>query len=131
MNKKHLYYVAAALWGIPGVMITIKGIRSYITMPEADLWWLLLITAGVLAGFCFMFKRIVDRYTTRIASLPETTSIWQTFPLRGWVLIVLMSCLGIILKLTPVIPPAFTASFYSGLGPMLVFAACRFISHKQ
>ena len=62
MNRKYLYYIAAALWGIPGVIIAIKGIKSYLTMPAGHLWWLLLITAGVLAGFFFMFTRIVDRY---------------------------------------------------------------------
>ncbi|MBO7071611.1 MAG: hypothetical protein J6W09_10015 [Bacteroidales bacterium] len=131
MNRKYLYYIAAALWGIPGVIIAIKGIRSYLTMPAGDLWWLLLITAGVLAGFFFMFSRIVDRYAARIASLPERTTLWQTFPLRGWVLIVCMSCLGIALKLIPGVPAEFTASFYSGLGPMLVYAACRFVSSEK
>ena len=78
-----------------------------------------------------MFSRIVDRYAARIASLPERTTLWQTFPLRGWVLIVCMSCLGIALKFIPGIPAAFTASFYSGLGPMLVYAACRFVSSEK
>lgn len=131
MDKKYLYYIAAALWGIPGLIIAIKGLRSYLTMPAGDLWWLLLITAGVLAGFFFLFSRIVDRYSARIASLPERTTLWQTFPLRGWVLIVCMSCLGIALKFIPGVPAAFTASFYSGLGPMLVFAACRFVSYEK
>ena len=127
MNRRLLYYIAAALWGIPGVIITVKGLRAYLTMPAAHLWWLLLITVGVLAAFFFMFRRIVDRYSARISALPEKTSLWQTFPLRGWILIVCMSCLGIALKFIPGIPAAFTASFYSGLGPMLVFAACRFV----
>ena len=130
MNKKLLYCIAAAFWGIPGIIITVKGIRAYATLSIANLWWLLLITVGVLAGFYFMFKRIVDRYAKRIAALPEKTSVWQTFPLRGWILIVFMSCLGIALRFIPGIPLAFTASFYSGLGPMLIFAACRFISHR-
>jgi hypothetical protein len=42
-----------------------------------------------------------------------------------------MSCLGIALKFIDGIPAEFTASFYSGLGPMLVFAACRFISNRK
>lgn len=29
------------------------------------------------------------------------------------------------------VPAEFTASFYSGLGPMLVYAACRFISSEK
>lgn len=128
MDRKILYYVAAALWGIPGVIINVKGIRAYLAMPPEKLWWLLLITAGVLAGFFVMFTRIVDRYSARIAALPRKTTLWQTFPLRGWILIVCMSCLGIVLKFLPGVPAGFTASFYSGLGPMLVYSACRFIS---
>lgn len=100
-------------------------------MPQDILWWLILITVLVLAGFFFMFSRIVDRYSARIAALPEKTSFGQTFPLRGWILIVFMSCLGVALKFIPGVPAEFTASFYSGLGPMLIFAACRFIKRSR
>ncbi len=131
MEKKNLYCIAAALWGIPGVMITVKGIKAYIAMPSQRLWWLLLVTAAVLVGFFIMFRRIVDKYALRIAALPQKTTPWQTFPLRGWILIVCMSCLGIALKFIPGIPAEFTASFYSGLGPMLIFAACRFLSNLR
>ena len=51
MNRTALYYIAAALWGTPGVIITIKGVEAYLTMPGRKLWWLILITAAVLAGF--------------------------------------------------------------------------------
>ncbi|MBQ9475752.1 MAG: hypothetical protein IJU69_05820, partial [Bacteroidales bacterium] len=129
--KNCLYYIAAVLWGIPGIIITVKGIKAYLTMPSQKLWWLLLITTFVLISFFMMFRKIVDRYTARIASQAEETSLWQTFPLRGWILIICMSCLGIVLKFIPGIPAEFTASFYSGLGPMLVFAACRFISKQK
>ena len=57
MNRKILYFIAAALWGIPGAIITVKGIQAYLTMPAAHLWWLLLITAGVLAGFLLFRSR--------------------------------------------------------------------------
>ena len=131
MNRRFLYYVAAALWGIPGLIIAVKGIKAYLTMPSQKLWWLLLITAFVLANFFIMFRRIVDKYSARIAAQPQKTSLWQAFPLRGWILIVCMSCLGIALKFIPGIPAEFTASFYSGLGPMLVFATCRFIANQK
>lgn len=128
MNRKHLYVVAAVIWGIPGIMITLKGIKAYTIQPSENLWWLLLITAFVLASFFLMFRRIVDRYSERIASLPERVNIWQTFPLRGWILLIFMMSLGIALKHIPGIPSAFTASFYTGLGPMLLFSAGRFMS---
>ena len=126
LNKRFLYLIAAAIWGIPGVIITTKGIAAYMTMPADRLWWLILITAGVLAGFVWMFRRIVNRYCNLITALPDKTTIWRTFPLRGWVLIVCMSSLGIALKFIPGIPAEFTASFYSGLGPALVLAGVWF-----
>lgn len=131
MNRRFLYYIAAALWGIPGIIITVKGIKAYLTMPSHKLWWLLLITAFVLAGFFMMFRKIVDKYSARIAAQPQITTFVQAFPTRGWILIVCMSCLGMALKFIPGIPTEFTASFYSGLGPMLIFSACRFLSNQQ
>lgn len=108
-------------------MITIKGIRAYTAMPSDELWWLLLITAGVITGFIQMFRRIVELYCGLIDAEPEKTTLWHTFPLRGWILIVFMMCLGMALKFMPFIPVEFTASFYSGLGPALVIAAFWFL----
>lgn len=130
MNKSNLYIIAALIWGIPGAIICVKGILAYLQMSPSKLWRLLLITACVLIGFYFMFTRIVDKYAARIAALPTRTSLWQTFPLRGWLMIAFFACLGIALKFIPGIPPEFTASFYSGLGPMLLFAALRFIQNR-
>ena len=127
INKRILYLIAAAIWGIPGFIITAKGITAYTTIPANELWWLCLITFGVLISFIWMFQRIVNRYCNLIAALPDKTTIGHTFPLRGWVLIVCMSSLGIALKFIPCIPAEFTASFYSGLGPALIFAAFLFI----
>jgi hypothetical protein len=108
-------------------MITLKGIAAYSHMPQEKIYWLCAITLCVLAGFIWMFRRIVDRYCGLIDALPEQTTLWHTFPLRGWILVVGMSCLGMVLKFLPFIPMEFTASFYSGLGPALVLAAIRFI----
>ena len=131
MKRKHLYFVAAVIWGIPGITITLKGICAYRMQPSENLWWLLLITICVLSGFFLMFRKIVNRYCRRIASLPEKVKIWQTFPTRGWVLLIFMMGLGIALKHIPAIPSAFIASFYSGLGPMLVFSSLRFMAEMK
>lgn len=117
MNRTVLYYIAAILWGVPGVIIAIKGIKAYFSMPSEDVWWLTLITASVLVGFFFIFRKSVDKYSAHIASQPEKTYVWATFPLGGWILLVSMSCLGVAIKHAPCIPAEFTAAFYSGLGP--------------
>lgn len=125
--RRFLYFIAAFIWGVPGIILTIKGVRTYCIQPAQKIWWLLLITVFVLIGFFFMFRSIVDRYSSRISTLPDKVSPLKTFPLRGWVLIIFMTSLGLVLKKIPNIPSEFTASFYSGLGPMLFWAACRFV----
>ena len=62
MKRKHLYIVASVIWGIPGIIISLKGINAYRIQPPEDIWWLALITAAVLTAFFLMFRRIVDRY---------------------------------------------------------------------
>jgi hypothetical protein len=164
MKKKHLYIVAALLWGLPGVDILFKGLFAYDLQPDEDIWWLLLINVAVAVFFFFIFRKIVDRYSARIAALPSEKSyeqasaqvhIWQTFPLRGWIMLICMMGLGITLKHLPDILTSFshafigsagadfspaalnnslstiTASFYCGLGPMLIWAALRFLRNSR
>lgn len=131
MKKIHLFITAAIIWGIPGFTLTTKGILAYLAQPKSDLWWLLLITAIVLDSFFFMFRKIVNRYSTRITSLPEHTSILQTFPPRGWILLLFMMSLGILLRFIPNIPTSFTACFYTGLGPMLILSAIKFLTYTK
>lgn len=131
MKKIHLFITAAIIWGIPGFTLTTKGILAYLAQPKSDLWWLLLITAIVLDSFFFMFRKIVNRYSTRITSLPEHTSILQTFPPRGWILLLFMMSLGILLRFIPNIPTSFTACFYTGLGPMLILSAIKFLTYAK
>ena len=126
VKRSSLYYIASVIWGIPGVIITVKGVSAYFAADKSQLWWLLLITALVLTGFIFMFRRIVGKYCRFIQDQPERTSVLKTFPLRGWVIVIIMMCLGIALKIIGV-PTALTASFYSGLGPALLTAAILFL----
>ena len=127
VNKRVLYLIAAVIWGLPGLIIAAKGITTYTTMPTNELWWLIIITLCVLTSFIWMFQRIVNKYCNLIAALPDKTTIGHTFPLRGWILIGCMTCLGIALKFVPCIPAEFTAAFYSGLGPALIVAGLLFV----
>ena len=95
-------------------------------MEPDDLSWLIPITVAVSVFFFIIFRHVVRRYSERITSLPDRIMIWQIFPSKGWILLGFMMGLGISLKFIPGVPMSFTASFYSGLGPMLIVAAFRF-----
>lgn len=127
MRRNQLYLVAAVVWGAPGVMLLVKGIRAYAAQSAEDVWWLLLVTAAVMLMFFLIFQRVVAKYSAHIASQSEPTTIWTTFPLRGWLLIIFMMGLGMMMRLLPSVPTQFTASFYSALGSMLVFSAIKFL----
>lgn len=60
IRRAHSYVIAAAIWGIPGINIAVKGFRTYMLM-------------------------------------------------------------------NPDVPTSFTASFYSGLGPMLIVGGLRYV----
>ena len=125
--KRYLRLLAALVWGAPGIAITAKGVRAYNDVPQPKLWWLLAITVCVALFFFLIFRRVAGRYIERISALPDISPLYQAFPLKGWLLILFMMGLGISLKFIPFIPIEFTASFYSGLGPMLIVAAVRFL----
>ena len=128
IRRAYTYVLAAVIWGIPGVNIAVKGIRTYMLIKPDALWWLMLITLIVAAFFFFIFRHVTKKYSERIASLPDRVMVWQIFPPKGWALLVFMMGLGITLKYIPAVPMSFTASFYSGLGPMLILAALRFVA---
>lgn len=133
IRRAYSYVIAAAIWGVPSINITIKGVKTYMLMNPDDLWWLMLITLVVSIFFFVIFRLVVRKYSERIASLPDNVMIWQIFPPKGWILLAIMMGLGITLKHIPDVPMSFTASFYSGLGPMLIVSALRFaasVLHK-
>ena len=130
VEKRHLLLANAIVWGAPGVKILVTGIRSYLSVwPSELIVWLALGTVAVLAGFLWMFSRIVKRYSDRILAFPQKKkSILAFLPLRGWILVIFMMCLGISLKFIPGIPTEFFASFYPALGTALVVSGATFFA---
>lgn len=128
--KCHLLLANVIVWGAPGVKILITGIQSYMALwPSKTIVWLAIGTILVLTGFLWMFERIVRRYSDRIMDFTEKKkSILSFLPLRGWILVIFMMCLGISLKHIPGVPTEFFASFYCGLGPALITAAALFLA---
>ena len=128
--KRHLLLANAVVWGAPGVKILTTGIQSYLALwPSKSIVWLAVGTILVLAGFVWMFNRIVKKYSDRILGFPEAKkSLLAFLPVKGWILIIFMMCLGISLKFIPGVPTEFFASFYCGLGPALIIAAAQFFS---
>ena len=59
IRRAHSYVIAAAIWGIPGINIAVKGFRTYMLMNPDDLWWLMLITIAVSIFFFIIFRPLL------------------------------------------------------------------------
>ena len=125
--KKHLLLVNAVIWGLPGAMILLKGVKAYVALQPVA-WWMYLVSLVVFVLFALMFSKIVRKYSDRTAGLEgDRRSVFDAFSIKGYILITSMILLGVALKFIPGIPTAFFATFYCGLGPGLLLAMLLFI----
>lgn len=126
INREYLYYVASIIWMIPGLILTTKGLLAYTTIPSHQLW-LLNITIGIMVFFYIIFTKVVTKYCQHIVSQPNPTLIWQVFSTKGWILLLIMVGLAMLIRVLPFVSNQFIASFYTGLGPMLILSSIRFM----
>ena len=78
----------------------------------------------------FLEDGIPHVYADRIMAFPsKNKSILAFLPVKGWILVIFMMCLGISLKFILGIPKEFFASFYPGLGTALTVAGATFLSN--
>lgn len=66
--KKHLLLVNAVIWGLPGAMILLKGVKAYVALQPVA-WWMYLVSLVVFVLFALMFSKIVRKYSDKIAGL--------------------------------------------------------------
>lgn len=126
INREYLYYMASIIWMIPGLILTTKGLIAYTTIPSHQLW-LLSITIGIMVFFYIIFTKVVTKYCKHIVSQPNPTLIWQVFSTKGWILLLIMVGLGMLVKFLPFVTNHFIATFYTGLGSMLLLSSIRFV----
>ena len=128
VRTNHLLAVNGLMWTAIGTKITVTGVSHYLKADPGALIWMIPLSVLVFAAFYRMFTGVVRKYSARILSMQdEKTGIWETFSLKGYLIIAFMISLGIGLKHIPGIPSNFFAWFYCGLGPGLLSAGIRFL----
>lgn len=120
--------MSGLLWSIAGVNVLRKGISALL---QDHRWWIVLLAIGIGASFLTMFRSVVNKYTLRIQAMDgERFPFYRFMSAKGYLLIGFMMTLGISVSLIPGMPPAFFASFYTGLGTGLSYGALRFFIHS-
>lgn len=118
-DKWHLYLTAALIWGVPGGIITMKGVMAYAQLHSRE-WWLFAITLIVLAAFYLMFRRVVAKYSAHIEDMED-------LPFDRLAAYVVYDGPWHESATYPRHPHRVLRLLLSGLGPMLLISSLRFL----
>lgn len=126
VKKRTPLAIAGAVWIIAGVNVVRLGILAYISIGHVSLIKLLL-SALVFGLFGGMFYKMSHKHSHRIERFKEhSRPFWHFFDIKAYLIMALMMSDGIWLRGSGLVPPAFIAVFYTGLGLALAAAGIYF-----
>lgn len=127
--KRWLFFAGAAAWGYAAYRVLLLAIRF---VPEAPFpQWEVIISgmAGLAVFFNFVFLRVSRKYIRRIACLKQQNPcIFAFFGWKSYLLIALMSSMGILLARFHLLPVFLQGIFYIALSGSLLLSALMFLN---
>lgn len=133
VKKEKLLIVAGVVWGLAGINILRIGLTSFAEIfhqMKLPIFLLMIpLSAVILAGFGAMFRKVVRKNIKRILSYSRKKSVFAFFDLKGYLLMAFMMGLGITLRSINLLPTAFFAVFYTGLGTPLTVSGIFFVKN--
>lgn len=125
VRKNTLLLLACFVWAIAGINILRIGLMVY---PDYITLINLIISVLVFCVFqYFVFGRLVEKHTTRIAGYDEEYQFFfKFFDIKAFMIMAFMMSGGIYLRVSHLIPEWFIAIFYTGLGASLLLAGILF-----
>ena len=126
LSKKNLILLAGFVWMIAGFNVARLGILSY--MAVACRWFYPLLSVATFAAFGTMFYKMSRKHIRRIKNYDEEFKpFWNFFDLKSYLIMAFMMSGGIWLRSIGLVPDAFIAFFYTGLGCALFLAGVLFV----
>lgn len=126
VKKRTLLAVAGSVWFLAGFNVARLGVLSYQLVDHITLVHLLL-SVVVFLLFGRMFFKMSGKHTRRIHGYPQATRpIWHFFDAKAYCIMAVMMGGGIALRASGLLPNAFIAVFYTGLGCALALAGVLF-----
>jgi hypothetical protein len=127
--KRWLFYIAAAVWGFAAYRVLMLALEF---APEAPfpLWEVLILgIAGLVVFFNFVFLRVSRKYIRRIACMrQENPCFFAFFGWKSYLLIAIMSVMGILFARFHLLPVVLQGIFYIALGGSLLLSAMMFLN---
>ncbi|MGN0528085.1 MAG: hypothetical protein ACI4IE_03050 [Eubacterium sp.] len=125
--KKHtLLAIAGCVWLIAGFNVARLGVIAYNSLEQVFFWHILL-SLVVFCAFGAMFAKMSIKHKKRIKGYKEEFKpVWHFFDLKSYIIMAFMMGGGIWLRSSGLVPEAFIAVFYTGLGCALALAGVLF-----
>lgn len=128
MKTKSLAFVAGIVWLIAGFNVCRIGIATWHSVASTSLV-MIAGCGGTLALFANMFVKMLFKNVRRIRRIEtKKRRMWNIMPLKSYIIMAVMITFGVVLRRCALIPPAFIAAFYVGLGAALMLAGVIYIS---
>jgi hypothetical protein len=127
VSKRYLLLVAALVWTLAGSILLFRGVfTNHVHEPH----WSLKIGFCVIGGMLFyraMFDRISSTHVNRIKGMVvERPIIFSFFNLKSYLMMFSMILLGVTLRLSGWVAPAYLAMVYVTMGIPLLMSSVRF-----
>ncbi len=127
VKQRTLLFIAGAVWLIAGVNVARIGFFAYRTIERV--WYEYALSVAVFLVFERMFLGMTHRHTARIVAYREKQPFWRFFDRKGLVVMGCMMSVGIGIRAFGILPDAFIAWFYTGLGSALGSAGLVFLKN--
>lgn len=128
--KRYLLFMAALVWTFAGGMLLFKGISL---VPEIhDFLWLRMVMSIVAGGifYLLLFSKISLKHIGRILDLKnDTPCMFSFFNFKSYSMMGIMITMGVLLRKSGIIPPAYLSILYITMGIPLSLSAFRFYYH--
>jgi hypothetical protein len=119
--SKNLILVLSVVWLIAGLNILHIGQTVFSGSWDVDMD---LATLAVCTAFAIMFVKVSNKHIKRIRAVSEERMYIHMFlDGKAWILMAVMVTLGIVVRLSGVLPDFAIAAFYTGLGSALTLTA--------
>ncbi|MEW6714067.1 MAG: hypothetical protein AB1306_03100 [Nitrospirota bacterium] len=125
VERKTLIFLSGFVWSVVGVMLC-RLAAGWLKAIEGDMGPFLV--SGVLLAILihhFGFLKLVYKNTERISSLENKTSVFAFQERKSYIIILIMICLGIILRHSP-IPRQWLAVIYLGFGGAMILSSIKY-----
>lgn len=125
--RKVLFLLASLFWMAVSIKLLLTACRFFVEL-SVPYWLVTSAVLGVIPFYYFVFRKITDKYISRIWRLAnDKPCLFAFFSWKSYVLVLFMVGLGIGASMLPAIPDKGLHAFLITLGITMLLSATRFV----